>query len=374
MQRTTQLVRAGLPDPPAKLRPGDPIHRGPVFSSAFAAPGDPANSSYTYTRFGNPTWQELEEALGLLEGGIARVFPSGMAATTAVFAALLRPGDIVVLPADSYYTTRVIVREFFADFGIHTRLAPTADNAQAEVLAGAKLLWLETPTNPGLDVCDIRLLSDEAHRQGLLVAVDNTTPTALGQQPLALGADISVASDTKSLTGHSDLLLGHVAVRDRALDTKIERWRTLSGSIVGPMEAWLAMRSLATLPLRLEKQSQNALAIAEFLERHSAVGAVHYPGLASHPAHALAARQMRFFGPVVGFELADRPAAERFLHASDLLVEASSFGGIVSSAERRARWGGDAISEGFVRLSAGCEAVEDLLADMEQALRASQGA
>ncbi|MHB8302536.1 MAG: cystathionine gamma-lyase [Acidobacteriaceae bacterium] len=374
MRETTHLVRAGLPEPPAKHRPGDPMRAGPVFASAFAAPGEPSASPYTYTRFNNPTWQELEHALGALEGGIARIFPSGMAAVTAVFAATLRPGDVVALPSDSYYTTRVITREFFADFGIQVRHAPTANNAQAELLAGARLLWLETPTNPGMDICDIRLLAEAAHREGVLVAVDNTTPTALGQQPLALGADFSVASDTKSLTGHSDLLLGHVAGKDPALDAKIERWRTLSGSIVGPMEAWLAMRSLATLPLRLERQSQNALAIAEFLQSRPTVNAVFYPGLPSHPAHSLARRQMRFFGPVVGFELPDRGAAERFLQASQLLVEASSFGGIVSSAERRARWGGDNVSEGFIRLSAGCEAIEDLLADLDQALCASNGA
>lgn len=373
MQKSTQLVRAGLPPPPAKLSPGAPLHSGPVFASAFAAPGDPSESPYTYTRFNNPTWHELEHALGQLEGGIARIFPSGMAAVTAVFSALLRPGDTVVLPEDSYYTTRVITREYFTDFGITVRTAPTANNAQAECLSGAKLLWLETPTNPGMDVCDIRFLSDTAHRHGALVAVDNTTPTALGQQPLLLGADISLASDTKSLTGHSDLLLGHVAVKDMALDKKFERWRTLSGSIAGPMEAWLAMRSLATLPLRLEKQSQNALAIAEFLQGRPIVRAVHYPGLNSHPAHALAREQMQFFGPVVGFELPDKTAANRFLQASNLLIEASSFGGIVSSAERRARWGGDNVSEGFVRLSAGCEATEDLLADLGHALDACAG-
>ncbi len=371
MQDTTRLVRAGLPEPPAKLQPGSPVHAGPVFASAFAAPGEPSDSPYTYTRFTNPTWQELEHALGALEGGVARIFPSGMAAVMAVFATVLRPGDTVVLPSDCYYTTRILTREFFADFGVETRLAPTANNAQAEVLEGAKLLWLETPANPGMDICDIRLLADEAHRQGALVAVDNTTPTAFGQQPLALGADISVASDTKSLTGHSDLLLGHVAVRDLELNAKIDRWRRLSGSIVGPMEAWLALRSLATLPLRLERQSQNAQAIAEFLESRPQVVAVHHPGLPKHPAHALARQQMRFFGPIVSFELANRNMAERFLEASHLLVEASSFGGIVSSAERRARWKSDDVSEGFIRLSAGCEAIEDLLADLDQALRVS---
>jgi cystathionine gamma-lyase len=371
MELITKLVRAGLPEPPRKLPAGAPMHPGPVFASAFSAPGDPAASAYTYARFNHPTWRELELALGTLEGGTALIFPSGMAAILAVFATLLRPGDTVALPADSYYTTRKLTNEFFAPLGIHTRTAPTANNAQAELLGGAQLLWLETPTNPGMDVCDIRLLADLAHRQGALVAVDNTTPTALGQQPLALGADISVASDTKSLTGHSDLVLGHVAVRDVELAKRIEHWRTLSGSIVGPMEAWLALRSLATLPLRLERQSQNALAIAEFLRTHREIRAVYYPGLPNHPGHAVARQQMRHFGPVVSFELADRGRAERFLNASNLLVEASSFGGIVSSAERRARWGGDNVSEGFIRLSAGCEAVEDLLADLNQALSAA---
>ncbi len=370
MHTTTRLVRAGLPEPPAKLPPGAAIHSGPVFASAFAAPGEVTDSAYTYARFHNPTWHKLEEALGALEGGMARIFPSGMAAVAAVFAALLKPGDIAVIPADSYHTTRAITREFFASIGIETRLAATANNAQAHILEGAKLLWIETPSNPGMDICDIRSLAEQAHKIGALVAVDNTTPTALGQQPLALGADISVASDTKSLTGHSDLLLGHVAARDPELIDRIDRWRTLSGSVVGPMEAWLALRSLSTLPLRLEKQSQNAQAVAEFLATRAEVQAVYYPGLPTHPAYDLARRQMKFFGPVVSFELASRQAAETFLEKSQFLVECTSFGGITSSAERRARWGGDAVSEGFIRLSAGCEAIEDLLADLDQALHA----
>lgn len=371
MRETTRLVRVGLPEPPAKLAPGEPIHPGPIFASAYATPGELSDSPYTYARFHNPTWHELEKALGSLEGGIARIFPSGMAAVTAVFAALLRPGDIAVVPADSYHATRALTREFFSSFGVETRLAPTAGSAQAKILEGAKLLWLETPSNPRMDVCDIRMLAEAAHKRGALVAVDNTTPTALSQQPLTLGADLSVASDTKSLTGHSDLLLGHVAARDPELIAKIDRWRSLSGSVVGPMEAWLAMRSLATLPLRLEKQSWNAQTIAEFLESHTVVKSVRYPGLISHPAHALARSQMRYFGPVVSFDLSSRSSAERFLKASNLLVEATSFGGIVSSAERRIRWGGDNVSEGFIRLSAGCEDIEDLLADLDQALTAS---
>jgi cystathionine gamma-lyase len=368
MQPTTRLVRSGLPEPPEKLKPGAAIHPGPVFATAFATPGDLAQADYTYARFHNPTWHELEHAIGALEGGMARVFPSGMAAITAVFAALLRPGDIAVLPADGYHAMRAIAREYFAELGIQFRLAPTASNAQAALLEGAKLLWLESPSNPGMSICDIRVLSEQAHRAGALVAVDNTTPTALGQQPLALGADISLASDTKSLTGHSDLLLGHVAARDSEIIAKIERWRSLSGPCLGPMEAWLAIRSLTTLPLRLEKQCGNAQQIAEFLAARPEVRAVYYPGLASHPAYKLARQQMRYFGPVVSFELASRAAAEKFLEKLQLFVEATSFGGIVSSAERRARWGGDAISEGFVRISAGCEDIEDLLADLGQAL------
>lgn len=370
MKETTRLVRAGLPEPPAKRAPGEPIHSGPVFAAAFAAPGDPSQSAYTYQRFGNPTWDELERALGALEGGVARIFPSGMAAIASVFASLLRPGDVAVVPSDSYSMTRLLTREFFSSFGVELRLAPTANNAQIKVLEGAKLLWIETPSNPGMEICDIRLLADVAHRAGALVAVDNTTPTALGQKPLALGADISIASDTKSLAGHSDLLLGHVAVQDLELMAKIDRWRMLSGSIVGPMEAWLAVRSLATLPLRLEKQSQNAQCIAEFLAGQKIVQSVRYPGLKSHPANALARRQMRYFGPIVSFELASRSMAERLLSASQLLTEATSFGGITSSAERRARWGHDDVSEGFIRLSAGCEDIEDLLADLDQALTA----
>jgi len=254
--------------------------------------------------------------------------------------------------------------------GIELRMAPTANNAQADLLKGAKLLWLESPSNPTMEVCDIALLCETAHKAGVLVAVDNTTPTPLGQLPLALGADLSVASDSKAMTGHSDLLLGHVAVRDLELHAKIDQWRTLTGGVLGPMEAWLALRSIATLPLRLERSCENAQKIAEFLSTRKEVESVLYPGLLTHPGHTIAAKQMRYFGPVVSFVLHDKSAAETFLSKSKLLTEATSFGGITTSAERRARWGGDAIPEGFIRMSAGCEAVEDLLEDMTQALDA----
>jgi cystathionine gamma-lyase len=172
------------------------------------------------------------------------------------------------------------------------------------------------------------------------------------------------------MTGHSDLLLGHVATRDLELRAKIDQWRTLTGGVLGPMEAWLALRSIATLPLRLERACENAQRIAEFLTTRSEIETVLYPGLPDHPGHDTARKQMRYFGPVLSFILHDKPAAETFLSKSKLLTEATSFGGVTSTAERRARWGGDAIAEGFIRMSAGCEAIEDLIEDISQALDA----
>jgi cystathionine gamma-lyase len=205
--------------------------------------------------------------------------------------------------------------------------------------------------------------------------VDNTTATALGLRPLALGADFSVASDTKSMTGHSDIILGHVATRDLELRQPLEEWRTLMGGILGPMEAWLALRSIPTLPLRLERSCENAQRIAEYLlTRTDVVSKVYYAGRPSHPGHDIAARQMQHFGALVSFDLKDKAAAETFFSKSKLITEATSFGGTVTCAERRARWGSDAVAEGFIRLSAGLEHIEDLLADLAQALDAVKAA
>jgi cystathionine gamma-lyase len=207
------------------------------------------------------------------------------------------------------------------------------------------------------------------------VAVDNTTATPLGQSPLALGADLSMCSDTKLMTGHGDLLLGHVAVREGSVDQdgadlydKLLAWRTQVGAVVGPMEAWLALRSLATLPLRAERSGANALALAQFLKARPEVAEVRYPGLVGDPGYAVAKGQMRMFGPVLSFVLQDREAAEAFLQRAELVTVATSFGGIVTTAERRARWGNDAVPEGLIRLSAGCEAIEDLIEDFGRAL------
>lgn len=343
---------------------------GPQFSSTYVTPGEPAQHQFTYGRFDNPTWRAWEEALTTLEGGQAIAFASGMAAESAVFGVTLKPGDVVVLPSDCYYTTRLLASNWLATIGVEARLAPTRDNAQLKSLKGARLLWIESPTNPQLDVCDIRALVDAAHAEGALVAVDNTTATAYLQQPLALGADFSVASDTKALTGHSDLLLGHVATRDAEHATTLRTWRTQHGAIPGPMEVWLAHRSLVTLPLRLTRQCESALKLATFLRSQPGVAAVHYPGLSDHPAHAIAKNQMHAFGSVVSFDLSERASAERFLWALKIVRQATSFGGVHSTAERRARWGGDAVSDGFIRFSVGCEAPDDIISDVAGALKA----
>jgi cystathionine gamma-lyase len=376
MRDSTKIIRSTL----TRTVAGEPLHAGPVFAAPFHTPGDPADTPYTYARSHNPTWTALEKTIGQMESGqlasgesyraTALVFASGMAACSAVFGAVLRPGDVVVLSSNAYFAVRVLLQEYFAKMGVEVRPALTEPKLREDQLAGARLLWIESPSNPTMDVYDIAALSEAAHRAGALVAVDNTTPTPLGQRPLALGADFSIASDTKSMTGHSDLLLGHVAVRDLELRAKIDQWRTLTGGVLGPMEAWLALRSIATLPLRLERSCENAQRIAEFLLTRAEVVSVLYPGLPTHPGQEIAARQMRYFGPVLSFVLRDKQAAEVFLGKSKLLTEATSFGGVTTSAERRARWGGDAIAEGFIRMSAGCEAVEDLIEDMAQALDA----
>ncbi|BAC71985.1 cystathionine gamma-lyase [Streptomyces avermitilis] len=363
----TRAVRAGLPDP-VKHEPTLP---GPVFAAHFHLPGEPTGP-YTYGRDENPTWTHLERAIGELEapgqdGVETLTFASGMAAISAVLFSQLRAGDTVVLPDDGYQVLP-LVREQLTAYGIEVRTAPTGGDAQLDILDGAKLLWIETPSNPGLDVCDVRRLVAAAHAQGTLVAVDNTLATPLGQRPLELGADFAVASGTKMLTGHGDILLGYVTGRDAAPMAAVRRWRKIVGAIPGPMEAWLAHRSLATLQLRADRQNANALAVAEALRGRSEVSGLRYPGLPDDPSHKIASQQMRRYGCVVSFSLPTRGRAERFLDALTLVDDATSFGGVRSTAERRGRWGGDAVAEGFIRFSAGAEDPEDLVADVLRAL------
>jgi cystathionine gamma-lyase len=366
----TRAVRAGLPEP-VKHEPTLP---GPVFAAHFHLPGDPTGP-YTYGRDENPTWTHLERAIGELEApgrsdAETLVFASGMAAISSVLFSQLRAGDVAVLPDDGYQALP-LVRAQLAEYGIEVRTAPTGGDAQLGALDGAKLLWIETPSNPGLDVCDVRRLVEAAHARGALVAVDNTLATPLGQRPLELGADFSVASGTKQLTGHGDILLGYVTGRDAESMVAVRRWRKIVGAIPGPMEAWLAHRSLATLHLRAERQNATALQVAEALRERPEVTGLRYPGLPGDPAHEVASRQMRRYGCVVSFTLPTRAHADRFLDALRLVDDATSFGGVRSTAERRGRWGGDTVPEGFVRLSVGAEDPADLIADLLRALEQS---
>ncbi|MGJ5826639.1 cystathionine gamma-lyase [Streptomyces ossamyceticus] len=368
----TRAVRVGLPEP-VKHEPTLP---GPVFAAHYHLPGDPTGP-YAYGRDQNPTWTLLERAIGELEApGQEEVetlaFASGMAAISAVLFSQLRSGDVLVLPSDGY-NVLPLAGEQLRSYGVEVRSAPTGGDAQLDALDGAKLLWVETPSNPGLDVCDIRRLCEVAHERGCLVAVDNTLATPLGQRPLELGADFAVASGTKQLTGHGDVLLGYVVGRDAGLMAAVRRWRKIVGAIPGPMEAWLAHRSLATLQLRADRQSTNALAVAEALKGRPEVTGLRYPGLGDDPSHKIASQQMRRYGCVVSFSLPTRARADRFLDALRLVDDATSFGGVRSTAERRGRWGGDAVPEGFIRFSAGAEDTDDLVADVLRALAVATG-
>ncbi|SDD72976.1 cystathionine gamma-lyase [Streptomyces prasinopilosus] len=368
----TRAVRAGLPEP-VKYEPTLP---GPVFAAHFHLPGDPTGP-YTYGRDENPTWTLLERAIGELEapgqdGVETLVFPSGMAAISSVLFSQLRTGDVAVLPNDGYQALP-LVRTQLEAYGIEVRTAPTGGDAQLDLLDGAKLLWIETPSNPGLDVCDVRRLAEAAHARGALVAVDNTLATPLGQRPLELGADFTVASGTKQLTGHGDILLGYVTGRDTEAMAAVRRWRKISGAVTGPMEAWLAHRSIATLHLRVDRQDATALTLARALRERPEVTGVRYPGLPDDPSYEIASQQMRRYGCVVSFTLPSRARADRFLGALRLVDDATSFGGVRSTAERRGRWGGDAVPEGFVRFSVGAEDPADLVADVLRALDESAG-
>ena len=365
----TRVVRAGLPAPAQ----GEPLLPGPTFAAPYHLVGNPEDADFVYGRYGNPTWTRLEAALEEIEGGPAVSFASGMAAAAAVLLPLLGPGDAGVVPADGYPAVRRLAHDHLEERGVEVREVPAAAAPDHAAFAGAKLVWLESPSNPGLEVCDIRAIADRAHREGALVAVDNTLATPLGQRPLALGADFSVSSDSKHLTGHGDLILGHVACSDPDRAAALAAWRTHAGSIPGPFEAWLAHRSIATLEVRLERQCATALALAERLVYRADVTDVRYPGLPDDPSHWAAEHQMSRFGSIVSFVLESRDRAERFLAECRLVTEATSFGGVHTMAERRGRWPSTGVPEGFIRLSVGCETPEDVIGDVERALDASAG-
>lgn len=363
---STRCVRAGL----GPASPGQAMLPGPVLAAPYHLSSEEGSESDYYGRVSNPGWRGLEAALSELEGAgdatvSCAVFATGMSAITALLRTVLRPGDVLVLPADGYYLVRAYAAEKLVPQGILVRKCATPDMVAA--VAGARLVLAETPSNPELDVVDLRALAAACRRAGALLAVDNTTATPLGQQPLRLGADVVVASGTKALSGHSDLLMGYLATADAELLAAVQRERTLSGAVLGPFETWLAHRSLGSAALRLDRQCANASALAELLLRHPAVADVRWPGLPADPAHAVAAAQMSRFGGLVCGVLDSAQAVHAVVAASELLTAATSFGGMHTTIDRRARWGDD-VAPGFFRLSCGIEDTDDLIGDLARAL------
>ncbi|WP_197380868.1 cystathionine gamma-lyase [Mycolicibacterium mengxianglii] len=346
--------------------PGQPVAPQLVPATTYHLASDATEGLDFYSRVSNPTARQAESALAELEGAAsALVFGSGMAAITAALRVLAAPGATVVVPADGYYQVRTYATEYLVPLGVTVREATSAQMCDAA--EGADVVLAETPANPGLDVVDLPRLAAICRARGARLLVDNTTATPFGQQPLALGADLVMASATKALSGHSDLLAGYVAGLDAELMAAVARERLLSGPVLGVFEAWLLVRSLGSAGLRHERQCHNALALATVLAEHPAVRSVRYPGLVSDPAYAVAAAQMQRFGGLVSIELADAAAVHHLTERSELLVAATSFGGIHTSADRRARWG-DPVSDGFVRISLGIEDTADVLADFTRAL------
>ena len=346
--------------------PGAPVTPPPVPASTYHLSPDEAEPLDSYGRSSNPTWRQLESALAELEGAAAALtFGSGMAAITSVLRVLAKPRSKLVVPADGYYQVRRYAAEYLAPQGVTVIEANSSDICDAAV--DADVVLAETPVNPSLDVVDLHHLAMTCRGRGAVLVVDNTTATPLGQQPLSLGADLVVASATKALSGHSDLVAGYVAGSHAELMAAVERDRLLAGPILGAFEAWLVLRSLGSAGLRYERQCHNAQALAVMLRAHPAVRSVRYPGLPDDPSHQVASLQMKRFGGLVAVELADAAAVHALVERSSLLIASTSFGGIHTSVDRRARWG-DPVDDGFARISLGIEDTDDLIADIDQAL------
>jgi cystathionine gamma-synthase len=360
----TVVVHAGRP---ARV-PDAPLGESPVFSSTYVAGGNRG-----YGRYGNDAWAALEETLGLLEGGRGLTFASGMAAATAI-CDLVPVGGRVVAPQHAYSGVLALLGQHASAGRLTVDRVNIADTAAVSAaVAGADLLWIESPTNPALEVADLPALCAAGRAAAARVVVDNTFATPLLQQPLALGADVVMHSATKFISGHSDVVLGAVITADDALWEALELRRRSQGAIPGPMEAWLALRGLRTLALRLERAQSNAAFLASRLVDHPRVSRVRYPGLPDDPGHARAAAQMSGFGAILAIELGgDAEGAQRVCESTSLWVHATSLGGVESMLERRRRWASEVptIPHDLIRLSVGIEHPDDLWADLDQALKA----
>jgi cystathionine gamma-synthase len=335
---------------------------------------------YEYSRSANPTRHALEECLAALEGGSrALAFASGLAAEDCLLRAVCTPGDHVVIPDDAYGGTFRLMARVFAEWGVSYRPVPISDVAAVrDALAErpARVLWAETPTNPLLSIADIAALADVAHQAGALLVLDNTFASPYLQQPLALGADAVVHSTTKYLGGHSDVVGGAVVVADQALGERLAFLQNATGAVASPFDAWLTLRGVKTLAVRMDQHSRNAARVADMLTRHPAVIEVRYPGLPGDPGHEVAAKQMRDFGGMVSFRV--RGGAEAAVAAcgrTRLFTLGESLGGVESLVEHPARMTHASaagspleVPDDLIRLSVGIETGEDLLEDLRQAL------
>ncbi|MEN9935312.1 MAG: hypothetical protein RLZZ387_1891 [Chloroflexota bacterium] len=329
---------------------------------------------HIYTRNGNPNRTMLETCLAKLEGGAeAAAFGSGLAATQAIFQAL-RPGDHVVAPDDAYHGVTRLLRDILAPWGLeYTRVdMRDPENVRAAIRPNTRLVWVETPSNPLLKVADIEAIAAIAHDAGARCAVDNTWATPVQQRPLELGADLVLHSTTKYLGGHSDVLGGAVVCREA--DELFQRVRFIQangGAVPSPFDCWLLLRGIQTLAYRVRAHAENAARVARFLAEHPAIERVHYPGLESHPGHAVAARQMRGFGGMLSVEVrGGEPAAMAFAGRLTIFTRATSLGGVESLIEHRASVEGpeSTTPPSLLRVSVGLEHPDDLIADLEQAL------
>ncbi|WAJ44158.1 cystathionine gamma-synthase [Mycobacterium sp. Aquia_216] len=376
----TKAIHAGYPPDPATGAVNAPIYA----SSTFAQDGvGGLRGGFEYARTGNPTRAALEASLAAVEGGaFGRAFGSGMAATDCALRAILRPGDHLVIPNDAYGGTFRLIDKVFTQWNVgYTPVALSdLDAVRAAITPQTRLIWVETPTNPLLSVADIaaiaELAAEQAAKNAVKVLVDNTFASPALQQPLTLGADVVLHSTTKYIGGHSDVVGGALVTDDKALDDAFAFLQNGAGAVPGPFDAYLTMRGLKTLVLRMQRHSENALAVAEFLAGQPSVSTVLYPGLPSHPGHDVAARQMSGFGGMVSVRMrGGRAAAEKLCAATLVFILAESLGGVESliehpSAMTHASTAGSQLEvpDDLVRLSVGIEDVSDLLADLEQAL------
>jgi cystathionine gamma-synthase len=357
----TWLVAAGRP-----THPGEPLNSPIVPASNFRLGEAPIYARDT----GTPTWAALEELVGGLERGRSIAFSSGMAAVAAVLQQL-PAGARLVVPPDCYQGVLSLATDG-ADRGMWSVELVEVDDTAGWIAAAttADLIWLESPSNPMLTVADVRAICAAPRKPSSILAFDNTFATPLNQQPLDLGADVSMQSATKFIGGHSDLLTGLLTTRDDELLERLRRARLLAGATPGALEAFLALRGARTMALRLEQAQTTAMVLAERLEEHGSIERVRYPGLPSHPTHAIAAEQLGGYGTIISFDVSGgAAAADAACHNTRLISHATSLGGVESTMERRASQPGqDHVPAGMIRLSVGIEDVEDLWRDLDRAL------